>query len=253
MAHCADRVADLVRDAGAQAPERCQFRLLHARVEDAGVLEKNQQRAIPIAAFAERGEVSGDPGAGVLVDQCKFRVRRQGVVLAPAAHVVGQRLGSVAERPGSEQLGRAEQPRGRRVIEADLVVGVHDDDAFAQMLHDVLIQLGEILQVDATLARERFTLLYAASERTHRQGDREDDGREYSGRRVVDRGCRPGELREYLLAENCKRCRCADDRRDLAGQYEAARTDEYDKQPAEPAADAAAGVHQRYDEDDIDE
>ncbi len=91
------------------------------------------------------------------------------MVCAPAAHIVGQRLGSVAKRPGPEQPGRAEQPRGRCIIEPDLVVRVHDDDAFAQMLHDVFVEFGEVLQVDATLARERLAFLYAPGERAHCQ------------------------------------------------------------------------------------
>ena len=35
MAHGADRVANFVRDTRAQAPERCELGLLHARIHDA--------------------------------------------------------------------------------------------------------------------------------------------------------------------------------------------------------------------------
>ena len=45
VAHRADRVADFVRDARAQAAERCQFRLLDALGDQGRVLEKDQRRS----------------------------------------------------------------------------------------------------------------------------------------------------------------------------------------------------------------
>ena len=75
MAHRTYRVADFMRDAGAKAPERCQFRLLYSRVENAGVLEKDQQRTAAVTVFAEWREVRSDPGAVALVDQRDLGMR----------------------------------------------------------------------------------------------------------------------------------------------------------------------------------
>ena len=55
VAHRAERIADLVRDAGAQAAERRELRLLDALGDQRRVLEEDHHAAA--AAAAERREV----------------------------------------------------------------------------------------------------------------------------------------------------------------------------------------------------
>ena len=70
-------------------------------------------------------------------------VRTKRVILAPASQVLCQWLGCFAQAVGNgTSCGRAEQPGGRCVAEPDLVVCIHDDNALAQVLHDILVQFG---------------------------------------------------------------------------------------------------------------
>ena len=89
MAHRADRVPDFVCDAGAEATQGRQLRLLHPCIEYARVLDKDKNRTAAIAPPAERCQVRCNACARTLIDQRKLRVRRQGGILAPAAQVVG--------------------------------------------------------------------------------------------------------------------------------------------------------------------
>ncbi len=90
MAHRADRVTDLVRDARAQAAEGRQFRLLHPLVHDADVFQEHKHRSGARRVCAERREVRDDPQVVALGDQREFRVRGHHRVVAPASQVVKQ-------------------------------------------------------------------------------------------------------------------------------------------------------------------
>ncbi len=48
MAHGADRIANFMRDAGAQAPEGGELRLLHALRDQRGVFQEDQRRALAV-------------------------------------------------------------------------------------------------------------------------------------------------------------------------------------------------------------
>ena len=63
VAHRADRIADLVRDAGAEPAERGELRLLDALGDQRRVLEEDQRRAL--AAAVERDEVRLHQAAAV--------------------------------------------------------------------------------------------------------------------------------------------------------------------------------------------
>ena len=69
-----------------------------------------------------------------------------------------------------ERVFRVQQMHRRAVDQAQRVVVIDDDNAFAQVLNDVLVELGQILQIDATLARQCFADLYAARERSSGNG-----------------------------------------------------------------------------------
>ena len=74
VAHGAYRVANFVGDARAEASQRREFRLLHARVDMADVFEEHENRPIALSVAAERGEVRRDTHIVALRDQCELRV-----------------------------------------------------------------------------------------------------------------------------------------------------------------------------------
>ncbi len=55
-----------------------------------------------------------------------------------------------------------ENLRRRFVDQANLVSGIDNEDAFAQMLHDVLRQLGEIRKIDVLLADQGFAFAHSS-------------------------------------------------------------------------------------------
>ena len=89
------------------------------------------------------------------------------------------RLSSPAPAVGAELLD------GGLVDQANLVLAVDDDDALAQVLDDVLVELDEIAQVEAALLGERLGLDEARAQQLHDGGDHEDDGAEDAHRREL--------------------------------------------------------------------
>ena len=199
MAHRADRVADLVRDAGAEPAERRELRLLHALDDQRGVLEEYQRR--PLAAAVERDEMRLDQAAAVGGEHGQRA--ELPVVGAPAPRVqqVQQARRDLAERRALPDARSLQQQRGRLVDQADRVVRIHDQDALAQVLHDELVQLGEVGDVDLALAHALFALAQVARQRRdaerHDEYQRADD----AGGGEVARVALRSQRRERLLYE----------------------------------------------------
>ncbi len=94
MAHGADRIANLVGDARAQAAERRELRLLDLFSEEAGVFQEHQHGRG--ARDPEGCEVGSDHATAIGGDKCWIRCR------------VGPRVTAGALAPGLEKI---EQPR----------------------------------------------------------------------------------------------------------------------------------------------
>ena len=149
MAHRADGIADFVRDARGQAAERGELALLHALGHEAGVLEKNQRRARVRCRRAARSAV-GSPARRRRRRSSTARPRA--LRLAPGAQA--NRAGAARPRrrsaPGTACVV-AENLGGGLVDQADVVGGIDHQQALAQVLHDVLRQIGEVREVDVLL------------------------------------------------------------------------------------------------------
>ena len=86
----------------------------------------------------------------------------------------------------------AENLRCGFVDEADLIGGVDHQQAFAQVLHDVLRQLREVREVDVFLANQILALAHAAGDEARGGSDDEQHRPEQAGGRVgVDIGVPP--------------------------------------------------------------
>ena len=104
---------------------------------------------------------------------------------APQAQLLGQ-IG----RDGCELLLRdprvgAEVFDGRLVDQPDPILVIDDDDALAQVLNDVIVELDEVAQVQAALLCQGFGFDDALAQELHDRGDHEDHGPEDAGGRVL--------------------------------------------------------------------
>ena len=111
MAHRADGIADLVRDARAQAAERGELRLLHLLRDEARVLEEHQHRRRIRAA--ERREVRPDDARAVGRDEAsRCASGRRAVVLPPGLQQIEQaRRGLAEQRARDRRCGRRASAR----------------------------------------------------------------------------------------------------------------------------------------------
>ena len=190
MAHGADRIADLVRDAGAEPAERGELRLLD---RSASSVVSSRKITTPGAGFAaERREMRPDHARRRRPSMKASTATRRSCAGAGARSradtAAAARLRRAARRVGAAV---AEHLRRGLVDEPDAVLRVDDQDALAQVLHDVLRELRQVREVDLLPAHQRFAFAQTVRERPHEQRDDEEDGAEHPGGRVVGLRRRP--------------------------------------------------------------
>ena len=171
VAHRADGIADLVRDARAQPSERGELRLLRAFGDDAGVLEEHEHG--PAAGLRQRDEVRPDGRAAVGADDLAVDVATVGGLPAPGIEQEGEPRRDQRERRAGQDRRAPQQPGGGLVDQPDAVELVDDEDALAQVLHDELVQLVQVRDVDVALLDERLALAQPGRVRDREQRDRE--------------------------------------------------------------------------------
>src|SRR5579883_3144286 len=171
VAHRADGVADLVRDARGEPAEGGELRLLHLLGDDARILEEDEDRRGLYAA--ERREMRPDDPSAVVGHEGLRGVPGRSRVPAPALEEVQQPRGDLAEERAGIGGSIAEDLRRGLVDEADAVLGVHDEDALAQVLDDVLGELREVREVHFLAAGERFALPQAIGDGPDGEADDE--------------------------------------------------------------------------------
>jgi hypothetical protein len=128
-----------------------------------------------------------------------------------------------------------------------VVLAVDDDDAFAQVLDDVVVELDEVAQVDASLLGKRLALHEPRAQQLHDGSDDEDDGAENADGRELRARRDALQLRIGLLAEQNE---CRDGREQqcaLRREQQRKRSDGHDQHAAHAARDAAARVDQQRD------
>ena len=170
MAHGADGIADFVSDAGGQPPERGELALLHAFGHETGVLEENQRG--PGRDPAQRREVRLNHPGAVGSDETRWGVIAA-LALPPGRQRVQQTGRYFADQCRGYGMLFAEDFRRRFIDEPDPVGGVDHQQAFAQVLHDILRELGKIREVEIFLAYQIFALAHAARDEACRGRDGE--------------------------------------------------------------------------------
>ena len=86
-------------------------------------------------------------------------MRPEAGILAPVLYVTVQGLVDLGKWRAAYRTLDAEQLGCRRITQADFACLVNNDNAFAQVLNNVLVELRQVAQVDTTLQRQCFTRL----------------------------------------------------------------------------------------------
>ena len=238
-----------MRDAGGKPAERSELRLLHLAGEHAGVLEEHQHRR----GFdsAQRREMRGDLAGPVRSNEAAVAVRLRHRVLSPGGQQIQQARRRFAEQCAGESRAVAKDFGGRFIDQADPVLRVHDEDALAEVLHDVLRQLREIGEIHFLAPHQRFTFAQTRGDRPDAERDQENDRAEYAGAGVVRGAGTREQLPEHLLQQHGHRGQRGDERGRACLGQQRGRRDGQREQDAEAAADATAHVHERGDAEGI--
>ena len=246
MAHRADRVADLVRDARAQPAERGELRLLHALGDQRRVLQEDQRRSRCRCCRATRSAAA--PGCRRRTASSVQRAELPVVgVPAPGIEQVQQARRDFAERRACLHGRAMQQQRGRLVDQADRVVRVDDQDALAQVLHDELVQLGEVRDVDFALADALFALAQAARQRPDAERDDEHSAPTMPAEAKSPASPRAASVVSVCCTSTRQRGDRGEHQRESLPHDEARRADRQHQQRCEAAVHAAARVGQQRD------
>ncbi len=170
MTHGAHGVADFMRDAGGQAAESGQFALLHALGHEAGVLEEDQGRT---GLETAQGREMGLYQAGAVGGHETRRRPLVAIAAPPGAQRIEQARRDLADQSARHGLLVTQNLSRGFIDETNLVGRVHDQQAFPQMLHDVLRQLREVGEIEVLLTHESVALLHAGGNeaRCRRNGE----------------------------------------------------------------------------------
>ena len=92
------------------------------------------------------------------------------------------------------------QNLGRRLVdESDTIMGIDDQDAFAQVLHDVLRQLRHVGKIEVPAAYQGLAFTQPVRHRPHGERHTEQYRTEEAGCQIVSGGSRIADTDEYLL------------------------------------------------------
>ncbi|MCY1530415.1 hypothetical protein D9M68_656000 [compost metagenome] len=175
MADGAERVADLVGDAGGQAPEGDQFELLGLLGDLRDVLEEHQD--VLLAAMLQVDEAGLQRRA---VDEGLDALRPQGGVGQPVLEALQQlRTVRVEQLPGEFVL--AQQVLGAVIGEQYAVLRVQYQDAGAHALENLRVQRFQVGDVLGALFGQGLAELQATAQTLDQQGRGEAEGAETAG------------------------------------------------------------------------
>ena len=203
VAHRADGIADLVRDAGGQPAERREPCLLDAVVEQQSCPRGRSGRAADRRCRAARS--AGALRAAVDGDEGSRRPRP-----SPARSAATSRAGTGgAARPRRRARSPLHRRRGSAGADS-LIRRMRSCSSTTTMLsrscsHDVLRELREVGEVEVALAHERLALAQAPRERRDRERGDQDHAAEQPRLREVRGVGQPAEPQHDLLAQHAER------------------------------------------------
>ena len=122
---------------------------------------------------------------------------------------------------------------------------VHDHDALAQVLHDVLRELGHVGEVHLLAAHRGFGIAQAARDRPGEQRHQEDDAAQDAGGGVVVDVRAAQHVAADLLREQGEGCEGRQQEGIAAVRQQRHGADRHHEQDAHAARDAAAREHEQ--------
>ncbi len=245
MAHGPDGVANLVGDAGAEAAQGGQLGLLNPFRQQARIFHKDEHAAV--AVIAQRRKTQIDEGGSVRCGNGQRTIIGTHTALPPAPKLPMQSRRDILDPQAGASVGNAQVSGGRAVNQANPVIPVDDHDALAQALNNVVVQLGQIGQVDAALTGEGFAFLDAAAELLHGEGDHEYHGAENARGGILGVVRDAAQTRYGLFAQQRHGGQGGKQKAHPTGYQQAGCADRHDQQTADAAADTAARMHQSGD------
>jgi hypothetical protein len=188
------RVADLVGQAGREAPQRRQGQRFRAARRQRGIVQEHQHL---VAAGQQPGEARQDFGqAGGQLQRYRLAV----AVLLPALQAPGQlRCGG---GQGAPTLAGTAQLQHRRLVgQADLAVAFDQQHAGAHAPDDQLVDLGHVGDLAAALLGQGLAVAHLPADDAGQGGDGEIAHREHQdlGQRSV--AAVPGQQGPEVLAD----------------------------------------------------
>ncbi len=250
MAHGTHRIANLVGDAGAQAAQGREFQLLRFLGNQTHVLQEHQYRCG--LGVAQGCEVRPQHPRAVGADQGLDGGIHPIGALTPGFQQVEQSWGRLAQQCPWKGLPGAQQARCGFVDQANPVLDIHHQDAFAQVLDDVVGQLLKVGEVDFLAPHQGFALAQAVGDRPHRQADHEQHdaqhahGGEIGRRRVAD------QIGRDLLRQQSQRRDGGHQEGILGPAEQGHRTHREHQEDAQATARAAGGVQNEGDGQGVD-
>ena len=231
-------------DTRGQPAQRGQLELLQLLVDERSVLEHDQR-----AVVAQRRELGLPFGAAVVLGEGVQRRSRLGHPALPQVAEPGRHL---RQALAGDRVGQAQGGAGGFIDQLDLATVVDHQDAGLHVLKNVLVQRGHVLQVDLALRRQGGVLAAAPADRNRQQRGGEQGGAEEPGLGVVLGAVTQLGLRQHLFGQHGQRGGRREHQRVAFRDQGAHGADVDDQQHADAAADAAAGMHQDDDQQNVE-
>ena len=141
----------------------------------------------------------------------------------------------------------AQHLRGGLVDEAHAILGIHHQNALAQVLHDVLRELRKIGKIHLLAAHQRLALAQAGGDRPCGKADGEEHDANDPGGGEVARRRNSGDIHEHLLQQNAERGHRGDEKGVAVFCQYGHRRHRQHEQDAKTAGNATAGIkNERY-------
>ena len=240
------RIADFVRDICLQPTERRQLELPGLFMQAPHILEKHQNIPLGTAGRHETGAQLHAAG------RCANDDRFVAAVPAPGRESACK-LGRIMHQHALRRVAQTEQALGAWIVLANPSAAVENEHAVLHFLDHALADQGLVAQIDAALARQFLVGDDPACQQARRDGDAEEAGAEQPRLKEV----RHLEIERQCLIRLLEQYRKRRHRRvehDLAPLPDQAGASQVDQQHgAQSAAQAAAGMHQEGQHQDIDD
>ena len=175
------------------------------------------------------------------------RLGRRCASVAPGGEQIQEPWGCLTQEGARIGAAIPQHLRGGFVDEPHAILGVDHEDALAQVLHDVLRELGEVRKIDLLAAHQRLALAQAVRDRPGGERNGEQHHTDDAAGGEVARRRDPCDIDEHLLHENAERTHRGDEKGiAMLSEHRHCAHRQHEQNP-KAARNAAAGIeNERY-------